>query len=212
MSGDSTDRSHPARKVNQEELKEFILEKHKTVPAVTTRIVAQEFSEVEPQTVNDNLKYLADDGEICRLNDGDVILWWYPRETDEAGEVPYGRLFDDSIDYNKIEPTEVPRDVAEEIALERLPFYRPGSLWSQTANLGQLGVMISLGLIVLGIGGATSETLGLQQATATGVLQLGFYVALISLGLYLVSLVLDMLAARGHIERDPFPIIRRILS
>lgn len=212
MSGDQDGGGHPARKVDQEELKQFLVEKREVVPAVTTRIVAQEFSEVKPQTVNDNLETLAGNEEICRLNDGDVILWWYPREEDEAGDVPYSELLDDSVDYDEIDPKEVPRELAEEIALERLPFYRPRSLWSKTANFGQLGIMVSLGLIILGIGGAVSGTLGLQQGTAALILQSGFYVALLSLGIYLVSMVLEILAVRDYISRDPFPMVRRILS
>jgi hypothetical protein len=212
MSGDSNTDSHPARKVNLDELKQFLVEKREDVPAVTTRIVADEFSEVKPGTVHNNLKSLSDDEKICRLNDGDVVLWWYPRECDEAGDVPYNELVEDTVDYSEVDPKEVPRDLAEKIATERLPFYRPQSLWSNTANLGQVGIMISLGLIILGFGVLVSGTLGLNQQAGALIFRSGFYVALLSLGVYLVSLVLDILTAWGYVSRDPFPWIRKILE
>jgi len=210
MAGDSsTDTNHPARKLNPEELKQFLAEKRETVPAITKRIAAQEFSHVDPQTVRTNLNELADNNEICRYNDGDVVLYWYPRAGDDAGDVPSEDVFDDSIDYSEIEPRDVPKDVAEEVAMERLPYYHPGSFWRDIANVAQLGIMFSFGMIILGIGELVSRSFGLQQRTASLVLQWGFYVALFTTAVYAASMLLDVLASWGYVSRDPYPKLRK---
>lgn len=204
MSGDS---SHPARKISHQELKEFLADKREEVPAVTTRIVATEFSDVQPETVSNNLETLAKRGEICRLNDGNNILWWYPREQDEAGDIPYEDIVDDSIDYEEIQPEEVPRDIAEEIAHERLPYYRPRSFWTQIAGFSQLGIILSLGIVVLGFGEIAANPLGLTQASASLLLQLGMFSTLILCGVYTFANALDLLSAKGFVTEDPLPFI-----
>lgn len=201
----SGDQGHPARKLDPEELKQYLAESKKDAPAVTRRIVAQDFSEVSPKTVSSNLQNLANSEEICRLNDGDVVLYWYPREQDEAGEIPANEIVDDSINYEQVEPTDVPRELAERIADEKLPYYRPRSFWSEIAGLSQLGIMTSLGLVILGFGGIVAGSLGLQQGTARLILQLGFYLALISVLTYSGSTLLETLAARGYVTKDPLP-------
>lgn len=210
MSGDQDRSSHPARKVDRQELKQFLADKREDVPALTSRVVAQEFSEVKPKTVKNNLEALADNEEICRFNDGDVLLWWYPRKIDDAGDVPHSEIFDDSIDYSDINPAEVPQEIAEEIASERIPYYRPRSFWSETKNIGQMGIMLSLGLIILGVGELVSSSLGLQQETAGLILQIGFFSAVFTTGIYVVILILDLLASYGYVSRDPFPVLRTV--
>jgi len=211
MSDDlSADTGHPARKLDPAELKQFLAEKRETVPAITKRIAAQKFSHVEPQTVRTNLNKLADNNEICRYNDGDVVLYWYPRETDDAGDVPHEDVFDDSVDYSEIEPGEVPRDTAEEIALARLPYYQPGSLWRDFASIFQFGIMFSFGVMFLGIGELVSSSFGLQETMASMILRGGFYLSVVTTTLYVVSVLLDVLASWGYISRDPYPEFRKL--
>ncbi|SDY86355.1 hypothetical protein [Halopenitus persicus] len=209
MTGDSDSYSHPARKVDLEELKQVAVEKHRKVPAVTRRMVAPEFPEVDPATIGQNLDDLVDADEIRRFNDGDVKLWWYPRENEEGGSVSYNELFDDSIDFDEIEPEMVPRDLAKEIAYEKLPYYDPGSLWRDIARATQSGIMFSLGLIIAAFGGAISGSFGLTEETYLLVLQLGVVGALFTTGIYVAAAVLDILASREHISRDPFPQVRQ---
>lgn len=209
MSGDKAANTHPARKVDLEELKQVVLEKHREVPAVTRRMVAPEFPEVDPSTVGQNLDDLVDADELCRFNDGDVKLWWYPRENEEGGSVSYNELFDDSVDFDEVEPEMVPRDLAEEIAYEKLPYYDPGSLWRDIARAIQPGIMLSLGLVIAGFGGALSGSFGLSQETYFLMLQLGVVAALFTTGVYVVAAVLDILASQEHISRDPFPQVRQ---
>lgn len=51
MSGDKDANTHPARKVDPEELKQLVAEKNGTVPAVTRRMMAPKFPDAEPVTV-----------------------------------------------------------------------------------------------------------------------------------------------------------------
>lgn len=208
MSGDSTD-SHPARKIDRDELKGKLGELNEDVPALTRRVLATEFPEVEPQTVGNNLDDLAEDEEICRFNDGNTKLYWYPREGDEGGTVEYSELIDDSIDWEEVDVTTVPKEVAQEIAAERLPYYRPRSFWTQTTYASQLGVMIAFGLVILGIGGLVGGTLGLGQNTAAQLFRWGLILALLAMIGYIISIVLDSLAAQGHVPVDPFLRFRR---
>jgi len=212
MSGDSSRENHPARKVDQEELKKYLAEKRESIPALTNRIVAREFSDVTPQTVKDNLEDLAENNEICRHNDGDVILYWYPREGEEGGDVQYSEIIDDSIDYSEIEPEKVPRELAEEIASERLLYYQPRTQWTQIKGISQLGIMVSLGLVILGIGEVVSGSLGLQQETAVLILRGGFVLALLTTAAYVISLFLDFLASKGVVSEEPFPWLRRVFG
>lgn len=207
MSGDSTD-SHPARKIDRDELKGTLGELNEDVPALTRRVLAAEFPEVEPQTVGNNLDDLAEDGEICRFNDGNTKLYWYPREIDEGGTVEYSELIDDSIDWEEVDVTTVPKEVAQDIAAERLPYYRPRSFWTQTTYVSQLGVMIAFGMVILGIGGLVGGTLGLGQNTAARIFQAGLWISLFAMIGYVISLVLDNLAAKGHVPVDPLSISR----
>jgi len=208
MSGDYSVDGHPARKVDHTEVKQILAEKREDVPAVTKRVMATEFPDVTPQTVKDNLDALADNEEICRFNDGDIFLYWYPREHENAGDIPYSEVLDDSIEYNEIDPTKVPIKIAEEIATERLPYYRPRSLWSETAGSFQLGIMFSFGLIILSIGELVSGTFGLSENTSAVILQIGFILAVLTTILYTVSVLLDVLAARGYVTRDPISKLR----
>lgn len=203
MSGDSTD-THPARKINRGELKHKLGELNEDVPALTRRVLATEFPEVEPQTVGNNLDDLAEDGEICRFNDGNTKLYWYPRGHDKGGTVTYSELIDESIDWEEIDMTTIPKEVAQEIAAERLPYYQPRSFWTQTTYASQLGVMIAFGMVILGIGGLVGGTLGLGQSTAAGIFQAGLWLSLFAMVAFVVSIVLDNLAAQGHVPVNPF--------
>ncbi|KAB1192419.1 hypothetical protein GJR96_02760 [Haloferax sp. MBLA0076] len=203
MSGDSTD-THPARKIDREELKHKLGELNEDVPALTRRVLATEFPEVEPQTVGNNLDDLAEDEEICRFNDGNTKLYWYPRRHDEGGTVTYSELIDESIDWEEIDMTTIPKEVAQEIAAERLPYYQPRSFWTQTTHASQLGVMIAFGMVILGIGGLVGGTLGLGQSTAAGIFQAGLWLSLFAMVGFVVSIVLDNLAAQGHLPVNPF--------
>lgn len=212
MSGDKDPNTHPARKVNPEELKQLVAEKNETVPAVTRRMMAPEFPDAEPVTVGQNLDDLASSGELCRFNDGDVKLWWYPREDDETGSIPYEEFVDDSIDYSEIEPEDVPRELAEEIAFEKLPYYDPGSLWRDIARATHLGFILALGLVILGLSGVVAGSLGLSQSLATSVFQLGIVVALSTTVIYTAATFLDILASQDYVDRDPFPKVRQIFK
>ncbi|WP_396614047.1 hypothetical protein ACH9L7_19855 (plasmid) [Haloferax sp. S1W] len=208
MSGDSTD-SHPARKIDRGELKGELGELNEDVPALTRRVLATEFPEVEPQTVGNNLDDLAEGGEICRFNDGNTKLYWYPRERDEGGTVKYSELIDDSIDWGEIDVTTVPKEVAQEIAAERLPYYQPRSFWTQTTYASQLGVMIAFGMVILGIGGLVGGTLGLGQNTAARIFQAGLWLSLFAMIGFVISLALDNLAAQDRVPVDPLSRFRR---
>lgn len=203
MSGD-TDDSHPARKINRDELMEHLAKRNEKVPALTTRVISADFPEVGLQAVRNNLNQLVGEGEICMFDDGDTKVYWVPREKDEGGAVEYSELVNDSIDWNEFDVTTVPKDVAEEIADERLPYYRPRSFWSQTTYVSQLGVMIAFGLVILGIGGLVGGTLGLGQNAAAWMFQSGLWLSLFAMIGYVISGVLDELAARDRVPVDPF--------
>lgn len=208
MSGDSDD-SHPARKIDLDELKGTLGKLNQDVPALTRRVLAAEFPDVEPQTVGKNLDRLAEDGEICRFNDGNTKVYWCPREDDESGTVEYSELIDDSIEWEEINVTTVPKEIAQEIAAERLPYYQPRSFWTQTTYASQLGVMIAFGMVILGIGGLVGGTLGLGQNAAARIFQLGLWLSLFAMIGYVISMALDNLAARGRVPVDPFSRFRR---
>lgn len=212
MSGDYSGGSHPARKVDREELKRVLAWKNEDLPAVTKSAIAPSFSNVEPQTVKDNLDALAENEEICRCNDGSVVLYWYPREGDEAGEVQLEDVLDDSIDYSDVDPEDVPLELAEEIASERIPFYRPRSLYSNVISICQLALVSAFGLVVLGIGGLVSDSVGLSQQTATAIFVTGFGLAVLTTLVYAVSMVFEVLAQWGYIAKDPRPWLRKHLQ
>ncbi|MFC4449458.1 hypothetical protein [Halorussus aquaticus] len=204
MSGDF-DSSHPARKIDPKELKEVLKERNKDVPAVTRRVVAQEFPNVEPDTVSNNLERLVQSNELCKFNDGDINVYWYPRTDDEGGTTRYSELLDDSIDWDEVEISSVPEDTAEEIASKRLPYYRPQNFWTRTTYFSQLGVMVAFGLVLLGIGGLVGGTLGLGQKAGAQIFRWGLYLSLVAMLGYIVSVVLDNLATRGYVTKDPVP-------
>jgi len=211
MSGDYTGNSHPARKVDQEELKQVLAEMRDDVPAVTKRMVANEYQKASPQAVKDNLDSLAEAEEICKVNDGDVLLYWYPREQDEPGVKPYSEIVDDSIDYDEINPEDVPKQVAEDIAAERLPFYRPRSFWSEVVDFSQLALLFSFGMTILGIGELVSNNLGLGEEIASHILVMGFSLALLSVILYATAMLLDFLASKDYVSSNPLPKLEGLL-
>jgi hypothetical protein len=202
MSGD-IDYSHPARKIDLNELIEVLAELNETTPALRAPTVAQKFPEVDPQTVRNNLDYLAEAGDICRFNDGDSKFYWFPREEDEAGTVTYNEVMDDSIDWKEVDVSTIPVDVAEEIAEERLPYYRTRSFWSKGIGLGQVGIIGSFGVVILGIGGLVGGTLGVGQAIGALLFRVGLISAVIFLVIYSISSGLDYLAGQGTISKGP---------
>ncbi len=202
MSGDIDD-SHPARKIDRAELLEVLAELNQKVPALRSNVIAQEFPDVDPQTIRNNLDDLADAEEICRFNDGDSKFYWFPRECDEPGTVPYSDVVDDSIDWDDVDTTTVPTDIAEKIASERLPYYRPRSFWSQVSNVCQLGVIAAFGLVILGIGGLVDGTLGMEQTTGALLFRSGLRFSLLFLIGYVIAMGLDYLAAQGRISKSP---------
>jgi hypothetical protein len=204
MSGDF-DSSHPARKINPNELKEVLKEHNKDVPAVTRRVIAQEFHDVNSDTISNNLEKLAQAGEICKFHDGDTKVYWYPRANDEEGTITYRELLDDSPNWDEVDIHSVPEDIAEEIASERLPYYRHQSFWTRLTSLSQLGVMIAFGLVILGIGGLVGGPLGLREETSAQIFRGGLYLSLVSMIVYIISILLDNLAAQGYITKDPVP-------
>lgn len=199
MSGDS----HPARKLDQGELLKVLAELNQDVPALRSNVVAQEFSDIDPQTVRNNLDALADEDKICRFNDGDSKFYWIPRHEDEQGTIEYSELIDDSIDWEDIDISAVPAHIAEDIASERLPYYRPRSFWSKVINICQLGVIASFGVVVLGIGALVGGTLGVEQDTGALLFGYGLRFSLVFLIGYVGSTILDYLAAQGRISKYP---------
>lgn len=202
MSGDQGD-PHPARKVDPEELKKKLAEYNQKVPAVRSNVIAQEFSDVDPQTIRINLDKLADSKDICRFNDGGSKFYWFPRSDDEEGSVEYSEIVDDSVDWEEIDIGEIPSEVAEEIATNRLPYYRPRSFWSKISNFCQLGVIAMFGLVILGLGGIVDGTLGMNQEIGIILFNNGLRFSLVFLLGYVVSLALDHLAAEGKIPKSP---------
>jgi len=67
-------------------------------------------------------------------------------------------------------------------------------------------------MIILGFGGIISNSFWLQRNSAEIVLKLGFYAAFVITVAYLAFTILDILAQRGHITRDPVPQIRRMIN
>lgn len=209
MSGDFDD-SHPARKIDPGELIKVLAERNKDVPAVTRSVIATSFPQAQPQTVSDNLDSLAEAESICMFHDGNNKVYWVPREDEGGGIVDYSEVLDDSIDWDDIEAAEVPTDKAEEIASERLKYYRPRSFWTNMTNYAQMVVFSSFGLVILGIGGLLADTLGMAQSTAAILYTVGIWAALFGLIGYLISLILDNLAHWGYVPKDPKPYLKKI--
>lgn len=199
MSGDS----HPARKVNKDELKSLLKKRNEEVPALTTRAIAMEFPEVKSQSVGNNLDDLADAGEIRRFSDGDIRVWWYPRPGEEGGTIRHSELVDDSIDWDEVDANMVPREIAEEIVSERLPHYYERTFWNRAIHACQLGIMASFGLVILGIGGLVGGTLGIGQEAGAQVFGAGLYLSLFAMIGYIASIILDNLAKKGHVTKNP---------
>ena len=84
MSGD-IDESHPARKIDHDELVEVLAKRNRDVPALTSREIVTEFPYVEAQTVRNNLDELADDGRIRMFYDGHTKVYWVPRDDEDGG-------------------------------------------------------------------------------------------------------------------------------
>lgn len=202
MSGDQGN-SHPARKIDHRELKKTLAEYNQKVPAVRSNVIAQEFSDVDPQTIRNNLDDLADSKDICRFNDGDSKFYWFPRNNDERGSVEYSEIVDDSVDWEEIDTSKVPTNIAEEIATNRLPYYRPRSFWSKIINFCQFGVMAAFGLVILGLGGIVDGTLGMNQEMGVILFNNGLRLSLVFLIGYVVSLGLDHLASEERIPKSP---------
>lgn len=202
MSGDQGE-THPARKVDPIELKKTLAEYNQKVPAVRSNVIAQEFSDVDPQTIRNNLDDLADSKDICRFNDGDSKFYWFPRNDDEHGSVEYSDIVDDSIDWDEIDISKIPTEIAEEIATNRLTYYRPRSFWSKIVNFCQIGVMATFGLVILGLGGILGSTLGIEQEMGVILFNNGLRLTLVFLIGYVVSLGLDHLAAKERIPKSP---------
>lgn len=182
-----------------------LAEQNREVPALTARALSVVIEDGKQQSVGRNLDQLAENDEVCRFNDGDVKVYWFPREEGEGGSVSYKDLVDDSVDWDDVDVNTVPKDIAEEIASERLPYYRPRSFWSMTRNACQLGVIASFGMVVLGIGGLVDGSYGIGQNIAILLFRIGLFGALFALIGYTISLGLEYLAAKGHIGSDPLP-------
>lgn len=203
MAGD-IDPSHPARKVDPENLKKVLAKRNETVPAITARGLAADYpADRKQQTLGDNLDRLSKAGEVCKFNDGDVNLYWMPRRGDDGGTVTYSELLDDSIDWNDIDIHRVPMNVAKKMASERLPFYSPRTFWTMMREFSELGILATFGLVVLGIGGLIGNSYGLSQNSAAQILQWGINLAFIMLIFWLIFTVLDILSARGRVPIDP---------
>ena len=207
MSGDFDD-SHPARKIDPDELIKVLAERNEDVPAVTRTSVAPSFPQAEPQTVSDNLDKLASADRICMFNNGNTKLYWVPREEEDGGVVKYSDLIDDSIDWDEIDVTEVPTDKAEEIASKRLKFYRPRSFWTMVGNFTLHAVIVAFGLWILGIGGIVTDTYGISQSLSAFLLLAGTALALVSLIIYVASSGLEYLAAKGYVTNDPIATLK----
>lgn len=211
MSGENSNKDesphHPARKVDHDDLKQVLAETMQEVPSPTTRIIGQKFSNVEPDTVKNNLEELADKKEVCRHSDGHVVLWWVPRDEEEGGDISIEQVLDDSVDYDRIDPDEVPHDVAESIAEARIPFFTPLSFWSVAADIALRGLILSLALVFLGIGEAIVGNFGLDRNLALAIAEYSAWAAIITAVTYLLSQVLHALSMRGHITKNPLPVI-----
>lgn len=199
MSGDS----HPARKIDKDELKSLLKKRNEDVPALTTRAIAMEFPEVESQSVGNNLDDLADADEIRRFSDGNIRVWWYPRPGEAGGTIRHGELVDDSINWDEVDISTVPNEIAEEIASERLPQYHERTFWNRTIHACQLGIMVSFGLVILGIGGLVGGTLGIEQGTGAQIFRIGLYLSLFAMIGYVSSIIFLNLAMRGYITKNP---------
>lgn len=211
MSGDIDD-SHPARKVDKEDLIELLAKRNEVVPALTSREINKEFPLVDDQTVRNNLDELAEDEIIRMHNDGNVKLYWVPREGEEGGVVERSELYDDSIDWEDVDVTKVPTDKAEEIATERLKYYKPRSFWTIWTDFFQIALIASFGLVILGIGGVVADTYGLGQGISVILFELGIWALFGSLLGYLLSVISDFLAQRGTVPKDPMPQIKEFAN
>lgn len=203
MSGD-IDPSHPARRVDLDQLKRELAKRNEKVPAITARGLSTDYPvDHKQQTLGNNLDDLADDGEICNFFDGHVNVYWIPRESEEGGKITYSELLDDSIDWDNVDVNSVPLEVAKEIASERIPFYRPRSFWSLLRDSSQIGIIAAFALVVLGLGGLVAGSFGLGQITAALILQWGLRLSLLALLSWIIFMVLEILAAQGRVPIDP---------
>jgi hypothetical protein len=212
MSGDSNGstnaEAHPARKIDKDELKQLIAERRDVAPVLTTSMVNMELPDAGQQAIRDNLNALADEGELCRANDGNVNLYWIPRKTDTGGDVVMSDILNPSMDYNRIDPSQVPTEIAEQIAESQLPYYSKQTFWSMVSRWNKTGIIIALGFVILGIAGSVSETANPINGIAIPLLNWGFDFGYIFIGLYAASQILHLLSTEGYVPESPLSMLR----
>ena len=141
----------PALKATDEDLLEALERVIETLdaPAVPTGQVAAELP-IERQTVKRRLDDLAEDGNVASLATGQGRIWWLPEG--EGGYVDPAAL-EHSVE--QIDPYDVPRPLAREIAEKRLPeFQPPETVWERmrawgTGRADDVVALIGIGVLLL---------------------------------------------------------------
>lgn len=109
----STERTRgPNQKISKEEVRQAIIEicEKKGVPVVRSKDIADlDWVEVEPQTINNHLDNLKDEGRVSSLQVGKGYVWWVPDAEEEGGDVDVS-----AIAWNRINPDEIPDEIVKQ--------------------------------------------------------------------------------------------------
>ncbi len=172
-------------------------------PVAATRDIAEQLP-IKQQTVRRRLKRLAEHEEIGTLDTGGGRVWWLPEDDESGGEVDTEFLKADSIDYDQLDPANVPPSIAMEIAAERLPEYQQPTFWDRAKKDGQLGLTVGGGAVILGL----SAVLFGWEVLASPVLEIAIALGFLVGAAGVLAMVLGIIGAQleklGLAPEEPF--------
>lgn len=108
----------PARKASDEDILAAVQQgcQQLGLPVVPTETVSRSL-DIKPQTTKRRLDRLAENNEVNKLSVGQGNVWWLPEDADAVGELDT-TLIGDTVDYSRLDPANIPEDLAQEIVEE----------------------------------------------------------------------------------------------
>lgn len=137
----------PNQKISKAEVRQAIIEicEKKGVPVVRSKDIAElDWVEVEPQTINNHLDELREDGRVSSLKVGKGYVWWVPDDGEEGGAVDVS-----AIAWDRIDPGEIPDELVAQRPEVDDPTYWEGMMDSWGTVAGGGGFILLAGLLLM---------------------------------------------------------------
>jgi len=185
-------------------------------PVLSTSDVA-ELLPIGREATRKRLNELADNGKVKTYKAGRNPVWWPAPDEEDGGKIlsegvdPHDYDWDHETLEELIDPSEISKDTARQIAGERLENYSEDTKWEAFESTGQSFGMFGFTLVI-GMFFLDTVQVSLPENVFNFAAAMGVLLALAGLPFWVFGILMTRLAKRDYVPTDRWPTVQEIVE